>query len=103
MDYSTEQLSTFDRVIFLPDFWFRSCQIWRDEPQYPAWSKLDLKLNVTKPMDHCDDADNMRYNLQRNDRELTSNAEVRASSGSEDVVGAATKRNSPHGLVFDLV
>ena len=41
--------------------------------------------------------------MQRNDRELTSNAEVRASSGSGDVVGAATKRNSPHGLVFDLV
>ena len=40
--------------------------------------------------------------MQRNDRELTSNAEVRASSGSGDVVGAATKRNSPHGLVFDL-
>jgi hypothetical protein len=40
--------------------------------------------------------------VYRNDCELTSNAEVRASSGSEDAVDAATKRNSPHGLVFDL-
>ena len=41
--------------------------------------------------------------MQRNECELTSNAEVRASSGSGDAVDAATKRNSPHGLVFDLV
>ena len=41
--------------------------------------------------------------MQRKDRELTSNAEVRASSGSGDVVGAATKRYSPHGIFFDLV
>jgi hypothetical protein len=39
----------------------------------------------------------------KNDCELTSIAEVRASSGSGDVVGVATKRNSPNGLVFDLV
>ena len=41
--------------------------------------------------------------MQRNDCELTSNAEARASSGSGDVVVEATKRNSLHGLVFDLV
>jgi hypothetical protein len=39
------------------------------------------------------------------DCELTSNAQVRASFGSGDVVGTVTKHNSPHGLVltwFDL-
>ena len=41
--------------------------------------------------------------MQRNDCELTSNPEVQAISGSGDVVVDETKRNSPHGLVFDLV
>ena len=41
--------------------------------------------------------------MKRNDFQLTSNPETRASSGSGDVVVEATKRNSPHGLVFDLV
>ena len=36
--------------------------------------------------------------MHRNNCELTLNAEVKASSWSGDVVGAATKRYSPHGI-----
>ena len=41
--------------------------------------------------------------MHRNNCELTLNAEVKASSWSGDVVGAATKPYSPHGIFFDLV
>ncbi len=37
---------------------------------------LDLKVNVTEPINHCDIPDNMRCNVSQTDGELPSKAKV---------------------------
>ncbi len=56
-----------------------------------------LNVNVTEPMDHCDDPDNIRWNVHSNVFKLPSKAEVHNRLGWGDIVVGASKSNTQHG------